>query len=128
MEANRVEELLQKPEQDQELLEMQRRKSRPKVVVEEYLIEGAEESSDEAVDLDSADIKVEQKEEAIAKQSGADAPPKLAKLKTHIEIDDFALLTDDKAKHVGLAEISPLERHFSSDTHSPASSSADEKK
>ena len=130
MEAgNKVEELLQKPEQDQELLDMQRRKSRPKVVFEEYLVDGAEESSDgDAVDLDSAEIKVEQKEEAIAKQSGSDAPPKLAKLKTHIEIEDFALLTDEKAKHVGLAEISPLERHFSSDTHSPASSSADEKK
>ena len=129
MEANKVEQqLLQKPEQDQELLEMQRRKSRPKVVVEEYLVEGAEESSGDEQDVESAEIKVEQKEASISQQSGADAPPKLAKLKTHIEIDDFAQLTDDKAKHVGLAEISPLERHFSSDTHSPASSSADEKK
>jgi len=47
MEASKVEQMLQKPEQDQELLEMQRRKSRPKVVVEEYLVEGAEVSSDE---------------------------------------------------------------------------------
>jgi len=49
------------------------------------------------------------------------------KLKTHIEIDDFAELTDDY-KHVGLAEISPLERHFSTDATSPSASSADEKK
>ena len=69
MEASNVEQMLQKPEQDQELLEMQRRKSRPKVVVEEYLVDGAEQSSDDEdqKDLDQQDIKVEQKEEAIAK-------------------------------------------------------------
>ena len=108
---------------------MQRRKSRPKVVVEEYLVDGAEVSSDEDdKDLEQQEIKIEQKQEAISRQSGADAPSKLVKLKTHIEIDDFAELTDDQTKHVGLAEISPLERHFSTDATSPSASSADEKK
>ena len=129
MEASGVEQMLQKPEQDHELLEMQRRKSRPKVVVEEYLIEGAEESSEEeGKDVSQQDIKIEQKKESIANQSGADGPAKLVRLKTHIEIDDFAELTDDKTKQVGLAEISPLERHFSSDATSPSASSTDEKK
>ena len=116
MEAGKVQD-----GQDQELLDMQRRKSRPKVVVEEYLHDDdAEGSSSE--EIEAAVITVEQKQESITGQTGSDAQPKLVKLKTHIEIEDFGELTDDKTKHVGLKEISPLERHFSSEP-----TSADEK-
>ena len=52
-----VQELLERPD-DAELLDMQRTKSRPKVVVEEYL--NHDDSSEEEGDLEAA-IKIEEK-------------------------------------------------------------------
>ena len=106
---------------------MQRRKSRPRVVVEEYVHDDAAENSsdsddnfghlDEKADKKSlpSPIKIEEKkasESSIGHAGATNLGSTLIKVKTHMSIDDFSDLVDDKIKHVGMAEISPLERHM----------------
>ena len=50
--------------------------------------------------------------EVSAGSAGASEKPKISKLKTHIEIDDFGLLSDQQLKQAGMHEISPLEAHY----------------
>ena len=90
-------------EPDQELLQIQRRKSQPRVVIEEFV---AKEDGD---DSDGNDSGEEQKNDQMSPGIG-----KLTRLKTHVEIDDFAELGSD-IPHFGLHEISPLERLHDND-------------
>ena len=105
---------VQEPEIDTELLDMQRRKSRPRVVVEEYLKDS--ESSDEDIlgkETTPSPIKVEEKKVSEVSFGSAGAQgkgTKLVKVKTHMDIDDFGDLTEENAKQIGMQEVSPLER------------------
>ena len=77
---------------------MQRRKSTPKVVVEEYMLGDGQDSSDSENECsaEKKPIKLEEKKvsDVSAGSAGGSAKPKVSKLKTHIEIDDFGLLAD----------------------------------
>ena len=105
---------MQEPEIDAELLDMQRRKSRPRVVVEEYL-KDSESSDDDALMQEStpSPIKIEEKKVSEVSFGSAGAQgqgTKLVKVKTHMDIDDFGDLTEDNAKQIGMKEVSPLDR------------------
>ena len=92
---------------------MQRRKSRPRVVVEEYVHDDAAENSsdsddhfahlDEKADKKSipSPIKIEEKKQSESSHGHAGATGqevKMIKVKTHMSIDDFSDLVDDKIK------------------------------
>ena len=85
--------------------------------------DGVDSDEDEDLDMDDmiekksspSPIKIEEKKVSEVSYGSAGAQGegnKLIKVKTHMSIDDFGDLTDEKAKQIGMAEISPLERHL----------------
>lgn len=79
-------------EQDQELLQIQKRKSAPRVVVEEYV----QIDSDEDEPMVETNKKEEQKESEsndqskVAASDNSQVKAKFHRLKTHIEIDNVS--------------------------------------
>lgn len=66
------------------MLKLQKRKSIPSVVIQEFVGDDDKQADEDCEDAD-------------------------AKVKTHHRIDDFGSLKLDDPKHIGLEEVSPLE-------------------
>eukprot|EP00356_Strombidium_inclinatum_P014502 CAMPEP_0170488310 /NCGR_PEP_ID=MMETSP0208-20121228/6895_1 /TAXON_ID=197538 /ORGANISM="Strombidium inclinatum, Strain S3" /LENGTH=143 /DNA_ID=CAMNT_0010762845 /DNA_START=61 /DNA_END=492 /DNA_ORIENTATION=- len=94
-------------EPDHELLQLQKRKSTPKVIIQEFV---QNFNSDDESEDDDDEIPDETKNPVKPEQAPVKKASIKEKEKTHYEIDNFGTLTKDNTKQCGLYEVSPLEK------------------
>lgn len=84
-------------EHDQELLQIQRRKSTPKVVVEEFV----QVDSDEEPDEDPKQEEAKESDDIMCDSGDCKVSQRPHRLKTHIEIEDVSLRLFNKSLRKG---------------------------